>query len=61
MALEQSALRTALVRSWGSGAEAIVTNYDDVAFERLRSTNAEVSAMSLEDIFIAVSGEGAKS
>jgi hypothetical protein len=32
-----------------------------VAFERLRSTNAEVSAMSLEDIFIAVSGEGARS
>ncbi|MDQ6799581.1 MAG: hypothetical protein M3041_01955, partial [Acidobacteriota bacterium] len=61
VALEQSALRTALVRTWGSGAEAIVTNYDDVAFERLHSTNAEVSAMSLEDIFIAVSGEGAKS
>ncbi|HEX9500484.1 MAG TPA: ABC transporter ATP-binding protein [Thermoanaerobaculia bacterium] len=61
VALEQSALRTALVRSWGSGAEAIVTNYDDVAFERLHSSNAEVSAMSLEDIFIAVSGEGAKS
>jgi len=61
VALEQSALRTALVRSWGSGAEAIVTNYDDVAFERLRTTNAEVSAMSLEEIFIAVSGEGAQS
>ena len=61
VALEQSPLRTALVRSWGSGAEAIVTNYDDVAFERLRSSNAEVSAMSLEDIFIAVSGEGARS
>jgi ABC-2 type transport system ATP-binding protein len=61
VALEQSALRTALVRSWGSGAEAIVTNYDDVAFERLHSSNAEVSAMSLEEIFIAVSGEGVKS
>lgn len=61
VALEESALRTALVRSWGSGAEAIVTNYDDVAFERLRTSNAEVSAMSLEDIFMAVAGEGAQS
>jgi ABC-2 type transport system ATP-binding protein len=57
VALQESALRTALVRNWGTGAEAIVTNYDDVAFERLGSSNAEVSAMSLEDIFIAVSGE----
>ncbi len=57
VALEQSALRTALVRNWGSGAEAIVTNYNDVEFERLRSANAEVEAMSLEDIFIAMSGE----
>ncbi len=61
VALQESALRTALVRNWGNGAEAIVTNYDDVAFERLRSTNAEVSALSLEDIFIAVAGEGAQS
>jgi len=61
VALEQSPLRAALVRSWGSGAEAIVTNYDDVAFERLHSSNAEVSAMSLEEIFIAVAGEGVRS
>lgn len=61
VALQESALRTALVRNWGSGAEAIVTNYDDVAFERLRSTNAEVSALSLEDIFMAITGEGAQS
>ncbi len=60
VALEEGAFRTALVRNWGSGAEAIVTNYDEVAFERLR-TNAEVSAMSLEEIFIAVAGEGAQS
>jgi ABC-2 type transport system ATP-binding protein len=58
VALEQSALRTAFVRNWGSsGAEAVVTNYDDVAFERLRGSNAEVSAMTLEEIFIAVDGE----
>jgi ABC-2 type transport system ATP-binding protein len=61
VALAESALRTAVVRNWGAGAEAIVTNYDDVAFERLRSTNAEVSAMSLEDIFIAVTGQGGQS
>jgi ABC-2 type transport system ATP-binding protein len=62
VALEQSALRTAFVRNWGAGAEAVVTNYDDVAFERLRSSNAEVSAMSLEELFIAVDGEnGARS
>lgn len=57
VALEQSAFRTAVIRNWGAGAEAIVTNYDDLEFERLRSANAEVSAMSLEEIFIAVSGE----
>ncbi len=61
VALEQSALRTALVRSWGSGAEAIVTNYDQMAFERLHSGNAEVLALSLEEIFIAVAGEGVQS
>lgn len=61
VALEQSALRAAVVRNWGNGAEAIVTNYDDVAFERFRESNAEVSAMSLEDIFIAVAGEGGQS
>jgi ABC-2 type transport system ATP-binding protein len=59
VALEQNALRTALVRTWGAGAEAIVTNYDERAFERLSGSSAEVSAMSLEDIFIAVdSGNG---
>jgi len=61
VALQESTLRTALVRNWGAGAEAIVTNYDDVAFERLRSTNAEISTLSLEDIFIAVAGEGSQS
>ena len=57
VALEQSAFRTAVVRNLGAGAEAIVTNYNDLEFERLRSANAEVSAMSLEEIFIAMSGE----
>ena len=57
VALEESALRATIVRNWGGGAEAIVTNYDEVAFERLHSPNAEVSAMSLEEIFLAVAGE----
>jgi ABC-2 type transport system ATP-binding protein len=62
--LETSPLRTALVRQWGSGAEAVVTNYDDLAFERFRASlesGAEVVSMSLEEIFIAVAGEEQKS
>lgn len=61
VALEESALRATLVRRWGNGSEAIVTNYNDVAFERLSGSNAEVAPMSLEEIFIAVAGEGAQS
>jgi len=65
VALEAASFRTALVRSWGGGTEAIVSNYDDLTFERLRSSatiqSADVSAMSLEEIFIAVAGEGTNS
>ena len=61
VALETVQLKTAQVRSWGSGAEAIVSNYDDLVYERLRGTAgfgaSEVSAMTLEEIFIAVAGE----
>jgi ABC-2 type transport system ATP-binding protein len=46
----------AAVRSWGAGSEAIVSDYNEVAFANLN--NAEVSPMSLEEIFIAVAGEG---
>jgi len=50
------------VRQWGNGTEAVVSNYDDVAFERFRSaanvSQVDVSPMSLEEIFIAVAGEG---
>ena len=59
-ALENSPLVAASVRQWGSGTEAVVTNYDDLAFARLPEESrvvAEVKAMSLEDIFIAVTGE----
>src|SRR5437763_1710580 len=61
VALEAGGLAAASVRTWGSGAEAIVSNYDDIAFERFRATSgmsaAEIAPMSLEEIFVAVSGE----
>jgi hypothetical protein len=59
-ALSEGNLVAASVRQWGSGTEAVVTNYDDLAFARLREETkdvAEVKPMSLEDIFIAVAGE----
>jgi ABC-type multidrug transport system ATPase subunit len=50
------------VRGWG--VEAVVSNYDDVTFERLRQTDgvveAENDSMSLEEIFLAVAGEETK-
>ncbi|HET7437708.1 MAG TPA: ABC transporter ATP-binding protein [Thermoanaerobaculia bacterium] len=62
LALNNGALVAASVRQWGSGGtEAVVSNYDDVAFERFRNatnlTSADVAPMSLEEIFIAVAGE----
>ena len=48
------------VRGWG--VDAVVSNYDDLSFERFRQTDgvvdAEVAPMSLEEIFLAVAGEG---
>jgi ABC-2 type transport system ATP-binding protein len=47
------------VRGWG--VEAIVSNYDDAAFARFSAlegvVDAEASALSLEEIFIALAGE----
>ena len=40
-------------------ARAVVSNFDEVAFEA--PAGAEVAPMSLEEIFIAVAGEGAES
>lgn len=60
VALSRASLVAATVRQWGNGTEAVVSNYDDLAFERFRAEanlTAEVSAMSLEEIFIAVAGE----
>jgi ABC-2 type transport system ATP-binding protein len=60
VALEAGGLAATAMRSWGSGAEAIVSNYDDIAFERFRTTSgvnaADVAPMSLEEIFLAVAG-----
>jgi ABC-2 type transport system ATP-binding protein len=61
VALEASPLVATAVRAWGGGAEAIVSNYDELAFERYRSTSnvpsADVTSLSLEEIFVAVAGE----
>lgn len=59
MTLTAGNLLTASVRQWGNGTEAVVSNYDELAFERVRgeANVAEVVPMSLEEIFIAVAGE----
>jgi ABC-2 type transport system ATP-binding protein len=47
------------VRGWG--IDAIVSNFDDAAFEKFRSIdgveNATVEALPLEEVFLAVAGE----
>lgn len=47
------------VRGWG--VDALVSNYDDLAFERFRQAegvvDAEACPMSLEEIFVALAGE----
>ncbi|HTR04132.1 MAG TPA: ABC transporter ATP-binding protein [Thermoanaerobaculia bacterium] len=49
-----------LVRGWG--IDAVVSNFDDAAFERFRSIDgvedAAAEALPLEEIFLAVAGEG---
>ena len=52
-------MTAASTRAWGSGTEAVVTDYDDVAFERFRreAQASEAAAMTLEEIFITVTGE----
>jgi ABC-2 type transport system ATP-binding protein len=52
-----AALDSLALRSWGSGAEAIVSNYDDIAYERYRAAAAEIAPMTLEEIFVALAGE----
>lgn len=54
-------LNTVQVKVSGWGVEAVVSNYDELSFNKFRNLggiiDAEVSAMSLEDIFTAIVGE----
>lgn len=56
-------LTTLGVRKWGTGYEAIISNFDDLSFEGFRKTSGardvEVSPMSLEEIFLAVNEQSA--
>ncbi|MDL2716185.1 MAG: ABC transporter ATP-binding protein [Acidobacteriota bacterium] len=58
---ELSAFDAVKVKVRGWGVEAIVSNYGDEAFTRFSAlegvVDAEASALSLEEIFIAVAGE----
>lgn len=58
---ELDAFEAVRVRVRGWGIEAVVSNFEDAAFERFCSADgvvgAEVSALSLEEIFVAVAGE----
>jgi ABC-2 type transport system ATP-binding protein len=57
-AVEALPMQTAAARAWGSGTEAIVTNYDEELFEDFRTrVSAEASPLTLEEIFVAVAGE----
>ncbi len=58
---ELDAFDAVRVRVRGWGIEAVVSNYDDIAFECFRRVpgvvDAEASAMTLEEIFLALAGE----
>ncbi|HUP64138.1 MAG TPA: ABC transporter ATP-binding protein [Thermoanaerobaculia bacterium] len=57
--LEQ--LETVEVRRWAAGIEAVVANYSDTSLERFRASSGirdlQVTPMSLEEIFIAISSD----
>lgn len=55
----ESLILSSSVRQWGSGTEAVVSDYDERKFDSSihDSQSAEVSPLSLEEIFIAVAGE----
>jgi ABC-type multidrug transport system ATPase subunit len=58
--LAASPLVTAAIRKWGTGTEAIVSNYDELSFDRFQegaNVVAEVSPLTLEEIFLAVAGQ----
>ena len=59
---ELDAFDAVRVRVRGWGIDAIVSNFDEAAFERFRSIDgvedATVEALPLEEVFLAVAGEG---
>ena len=51
-------MQVASSRAWGSGTDAIVTDFDDERFEDFRTrVSAEAVPLTLEEIFVAVAGE----
>jgi ABC-2 type transport system ATP-binding protein len=60
---ELDAFDAVRVRVRGWGIDAVVSNYDDLAFERFRRipgvVDAEACGMTLEEIFLALAGEPA--
>jgi len=52
------ALAPVAVASRGLAVEAVVSNYDEERFRAGSSEGPEVSALTLEEIFIALTGEG---
>jgi ABC-2 type transport system ATP-binding protein len=57
--LERANLATAAVRAWGTSTEAVVSNFGSDGMERLSTAGAvaDISPLTLEEIFIAVTGE----
>ena len=57
-AIEALPMQTAATRAWGSGTEAIVTNFDEELFGDFRTrVSADAVPLTLEEIFVAVAGE----
>lgn len=55
--LGEAGVITASVSQWGNAAEAVISNYDERRDPLGSSDSRHVSAMTLEEIFIAVAGE----
>ena len=58
--MPESVVLSSSVRQWGTGTEAVVSDYDEQRFGTAAFSDgksAEVSSLSLEEIFIAVAGE----
>lgn len=55
-ALARANFHAAVVRQWGSGTEAVVSNYDEAAADAKLNV-ADITPLTLEEIFVAVAGE----